>query len=143
MLSFLSGVISEEDRIRVLVVEDNPIQQKVAALMLRRLGAVVDIAENGDKAVLASERITYTFLLMDCQMPVMDGFSATSRIRQRELSTREHVLIIGCSADSNREVCLIAGMDDFIEKPCTSSVLSELIERSKISQPLEVASNAC
>jgi two-component system sensor histidine kinase/response regulator len=102
----------------VLLVEDNDINQEVAAGMLRLSGLLVDIAENGQEALDQIRRSEYDIVLMDMQMPVMDGVTATQEIRQ--LDEYQHVPIVAMTANarqSDRELCLAAGMVDFITKP--------------------------
>ena len=103
---------------RVLLVEDNDINQEVAAGMLRLSGLVVDIAENGQEALDQIRRSEYDIVLMDMQMPVMDGVTATQEIRK--LDEYQHVPIVAMTANArqtDRELCLTAGMVDFITKP--------------------------
>jgi two-component system sensor histidine kinase/response regulator len=105
--------------IRVLVAEDNPINQKVAAAMLDKLGVRADVVGNGREAVDIAEIVPYDLILMDCQMPELDGYQATSEIRLREGAGR-HVAIVAMTAEAmagSRERCLAAGMDDHIAKP--------------------------
>lgn len=115
----------------VLLVEDNPVNQKVAVKMLEKLGCRVDVAGNGKEAVAAIERIRYALVLMDCQMPEMDGFEATKVIREREGGDR-HTPIIAMTANAaaeDRDHCLNVGMDDFISKPVTAQVLASVLDR--------------
>ena len=105
--------------IRVLVAEDNPINQKVAAAMLDKLGARADVVGNGREAVDIAGIVPYDLILMDCQMPELDGYRAASAIRLREGAGR-HVAIVAMTAEAmtgSRERCLAAGMDDYIAKP--------------------------
>ncbi|MCC6141683.1 MAG: response regulator [Nitrospira sp.] len=120
---------------KILVAEDNIINQKVAVRMFERLGHRVDVAANGLEAVEALSRITYDLVFMDCQMPEMDGFGATREIRRREQAAspaRRRTPIIAMTANAmpgDREVCLQAGMDDYVSKPVTSEVLAAVFER--------------
>jgi len=116
---------------RILVVEDNPINQQVASGWLQRLGCRADVAANGFEALEALYRIAYSAVLMDCQMPEMDGFQATAEIRRREGSGR-HTPIIAMTANAmqgDRERCLAAGMDDYIAKPVRIEDLESVLRR--------------
>jgi PAS domain S-box-containing protein len=111
---------------KVLVVEDNAVNQKVAAIILEKFGCRVDLAANGREALEASMRIVYDCIFMDCQMPEMDGFEATTAIRQRELQTGQRVPIIAMTANamqSDRKRCLEAGMDHYLSKPVQAEEL--------------------
>lgn len=116
---------------KVLVVEDNSVNQKVARRMLEKLGCVVDMATNGHEAVDLTGRFQYDFVFMDCHMPEMDGYEATRAIRSRELVTQcERVHIIALTANAmgkDRELCRDAGMDDFISKPVKIEELSRAL----------------
>jgi CheY-like chemotaxis protein len=116
---------------RVLVVEDNPINQAVAEGMLENLGFAVELAENGALAVEAVRRGQFALVLMDCQMPVMDGYAATQAIRALEKAEgRTAVRIIGLTASAqlqDRERCLAAGMDDYLAKPYSQDALAQKV----------------
>jgi signal transduction histidine kinase/CheY-like chemotaxis protein len=116
---------------RLLVAEDNAVNQRVATVMLAKLGYRVDVVENGAEAVEALHRAPYAAVLMDCQMPVMDGYEATRLIRQRESADR-HTPIIALTASamaSDQARCLAVGMDDYITKPIRMERLSEVLVR--------------
>ncbi len=107
-------------RLRVLVVEDNPVNQRVAKKMLETLGCAVDVALDGANAVVATRDVHYDVVLMDVQMPVMDGYDATRAIRAREAEGWRRTYIIAMTANAmegDRELCLTAGMDDYLSKP--------------------------
>jgi len=118
---------------RVLLVEDNPVNREVAVGMLEALGCRTDAADNGWRAIEAMNDRVYDAVLMDCQMPVMDGLSATAEIRRRESSVgHARVPIIALTANAmegDRERCLAAGMDDFLSKPFTQQQLAALLQR--------------
>lgn len=109
---------------RVLVCEDNTVNQKVALYMLQRLNIRADVAANGKEAVEAAARISYNLILMDCQMPEMDGFEATQAIRRHEqaIGATERAAIVAMTANAmagDRDRCLAAGMDGYLVKPLT------------------------
>jgi signal transduction histidine kinase/CheY-like chemotaxis protein len=117
---------------RILVVEDNAVNQMVAVRLLEKLGYSADIAANGIEALSAVQRISYDLLLMDCQMPEMDGLEATTRLRQRETSGGKRIPIIAMTANAmmgDRENCLAAGMDDYLAKPVRIEELKAKLER--------------
>jgi two-component system, sensor histidine kinase len=118
---------------RILLVEDNAVNREVAVGMLESLGCETDTAENGWSALKAMNTATYDAVLMDCQMPVMDGLAATAEIRRREqTSGAARVPIIALTAnamDGDRERCLDAGMDDFLSKPFTQQQLATQLRR--------------
>ena len=121
-----------EFRARVLVAEDNVVNQKVAVRMLEKLGCRVDVVANGQEALKASAQIPYTVVFMDCQMPEMDGYAATAAIRAREAQTRDHLPVIAMTANAmqgDREQCLEAGMDDYVSKPVQLEDLMAILQK--------------
>jgi PAS domain S-box-containing protein len=117
--------------VRVLLAEDNLINQKVALTMLRRFGIQADVAATGGEALDALVGVSYDLVLMDCQMPEMDGFEATRRIRERERGTRR-LPVVAMTANAmvgDRERCLEAGMDDHIPKPVRVADLHRALAR--------------
>jgi CheY-like chemotaxis protein len=127
-------VISENDKrkIRVLVAEDNPVNQKVAQIMLKKIGLRGDMVANGQEAINALQTIPYDLVLMDCQMPEMDGFEATRFIRNDASVLNPRIPIIALTAftmQGDREKCIRAGMSDFIAKPIQHKDLAEMLAR--------------
>ena len=116
---------------RLLVAEDNPVNQLVAIRMLEKLGYRADVAANGAEAVEALMRIDYAAVLMDCQMPELDGFEATREIRRRQAAARRTPVIAMTAAatQSDRERCFDADMDDYISKPVRLAELGAVLAR--------------
>ncbi|HEV3200953.1 MAG TPA: response regulator [Bryobacteraceae bacterium] len=115
----------------VLVAEDNVVNQKVAALMLRKLGIGPDLAANGREAVSMFEKTPYDLIFMDCQMPELDGYAASREIRSLE-GSRRRVAIVAMTAEvmaGTREMCIEAGMDDYIPKPVKSDEMIEALRK--------------
>ncbi len=114
---------------RVLLVEDNLVNQKIASIQLARAGCRVDVASNGREAVDMTAQSPYDLIVMDCQMPVMDGYEATGEIRRRE-GTLHHTPIVALTAgamEEDRNHCLRSGMDDYLSKPVDVKLLLEVI----------------
>jgi CheY-like chemotaxis protein len=120
-----------EARLRVLVVEDNIVNQRLALGLLKRLGWTVSLACNGFEAITTLERENFGLVLMDVQMPVMDGLMATQEIRRR-LPPECQPAIIAFTANTlpgDREQCLAAGMDDYLSKPVDPAEMAAKLER--------------
>ncbi|MGB0561411.1 MAG: response regulator, partial [Spirulinaceae cyanobacterium] len=118
--------------LQILLAEDNVVNQKVARMTLKRLGYEVDVAANGLEAVEAVHRQPYDVVLMDVQMPEMDGFEATRQIGQ-DFASQKRPYIIAMTANAmqgDREACLAAGMDDYVSKPLKIEVLKQALERA-------------
>jgi PAS domain S-box-containing protein len=116
---------------KILLIEDNIVNQKVAMALLKRLGYSVEVANNGQEGLdrLAAE--SFDAILMDCQMPVMDGYEASRQIRQHEVTSNEHIPIIALTAHAMKgdaEKCYESGMDDYLTKPINHGLLKERLE---------------
>lgn len=114
----------------MLLAEDNMVNQKLASLILRKQGHRVDVVDNGYEAVRAATQLPYDVILMDCQMPEMDGFEATREIRRLEGDGR-HTPVVALTANAmkgDRERCLEAGMDVYVTKPFKPADLQQAIE---------------
>ena len=124
--------------LRILIAEDNPINQKLALLMLDKMGYSADVAGNGLEVLEAVKAKDYDVILMDCQMPEMDGFSATRSLRSDEdgrgvRGTQQGIQIIAMTANAmrgDREKCLDSGMDDYLSKPIRKSGLLEALQNA-------------
>lgn len=117
----------------ILVVEDNPVNQKIAMILLSRLGVKAELAANGQEAVDMFSNGKYSLILMDCQLPVMDGFSATRAIREIETANKSELLIpiiavTALAMTGDRERCVAAGMDDYLSKPIDKAILTSKME---------------
>ena len=130
-LPTISG--NDKHKMRILVVEDNPVNQKVAQAMMRKMGLRADVVANGKEAVDALQMIPYDLVLMDCQMPVMDGFEATRCVRQegsKALNPRIPIIAMtAATMQGDKEKCIQAEMSDFIAKPVQTKELAEMLAR--------------
>lgn len=118
--------------LRVLLVEDNRINQEVACGMLASLDVEVSVASNGQEALDALANAGYDIVLMDCQMPILDGYQATGRLRKDEQGSDRHQIVIALTANAlpeDRENCLAAGMDDYVSKPFSIDKLRKILTR--------------
>ena len=131
--------------LRVLLAEDHVINQQLAVKLIEKLGHTWEIAANGEEAVQRTAGQHYDVVLMDMQMPVMDGLAATRAIRLREAGTGKAIPIIALTANAmhgDRERCLQAGMDDYLSKPISITALSSVLARIAASA-VSSASSAC
>lgn len=128
----ISGIDLSKD-LRILAVDDHPVNQTFAKKLLKKLGFIyVDLAENGQQALDKIAANTYDIVLMDCQMPELDGYQATMKLREREKQTGSHLPVIALTANAmvgDREKCLKAGMDDYLSKPIKSDKLFAVMKK--------------
>jgi len=124
------------NHLRILLVEDNAVNQVLALRLLEKRGHTVAVAGNGKEALAALEKQSFDLVLMDVQMPEMDGFEATIAIREKEKTSGNHVPIIAMTAHAmvgDKERCLEAGMDDYISKPIRPEELNDFLKRHSLS----------
>ena len=128
----LHGARNTSETLRVLVAEDNPVNQRLAMRLLEKRGHEVSVAGNGREAVEALQGGSFDLVLMDVQMPEMDGLDATATIRKNEASGGKHQYIVALTAHAmkgDQEKCLAAGMDDYLTKPIRAQELEATIEK--------------
>jgi len=116
--------------LNILLAEDNPINRKVALIALKKLGLKADTAENGQEVLLALEEHHYDLVLMDIQMPEMDGIEATRIIRKRWSQGPKIIVVTSFEAEMCRDLCYDAGADDYLNKPVKMDELGAAIERN-------------
>ncbi len=126
--------LHDDTRTQILIVDDNSINQQVTNAMVEELGFATQVAENGEEALRAMDSRSFDLVLMDCHMPVLNGYDATREIRRREeeSATAKRTPVIAITADlmqSNRHRCLSAGMDDYVTKPFTEQQLRAVLDR--------------
>ncbi len=144
ILTRFSGRERKKQRVRILLAEDNVVNQKVALRILEKNGYRADPVANGLEVLRSLEKIPYDLILMDVQMPEMDGLEASRAIREKEQDKDRHIPIIAMTAHAmpeDRERCFEAGMDDYVSKPIQPKNLIEAIERGlgKFRRPVEIA----
>ena len=114
---------------RILMVEDNQINQRVGKLILQRAGFTIDLAGDGNEAVQAHKAQPYDIILMDCQMPTMDGFEASRQIRSLDVPQPVIIAVTANALAGERQRCLDAGMDDYLSKPFQAEQLVAMVKR--------------
>ena len=122
--------LKAETSLRIMMAEDNPINQRVGKLILQRAGFNIDLVGDGSEAFEAHRAHPYDLILMDCQMPMMDGFEASRQIRS--LTVQPQPVIIAVTANAlvgERERCLNAGMDDYLSKPFQAEQLVAVVKK--------------
>lgn len=121
----------ENANMRILVADDNPVNREVALRLLEKLGCAADGAANGQEAVDMHRTAAYALVLMDCDMPVLDGYRATQCIRELEGDARRTPIIAltAGTCGEERSKCLAAGMDDFMSKPLRPQIIADMLER--------------
>jgi CheY-like chemotaxis protein len=125
-----TGRHSQPNGLRILLAEDNPVNQAVATRLLQKLGHSFTVAHNGKEALSLLSTDLFDLLLIDIQMPEMDGLTATRMIREKERSTQDHLPIVAMTAHAmsgDRELCIQAGMDGYISKPINLQRLEDAI----------------
>jgi CheY-like chemotaxis protein len=133
-----SGPIDQPPRL--LLAEDNTVNQKLALRILSKMGYDVDVVKTGREALEALAQRSYRLVLMDCQMPEMDGFEATAHIRTQDRRLGTHTTIVALTAHAitgDRERCLAAGMDDYVTKPIDREVLQSTLEKWGCNPPVQ------
>jgi len=129
-------------QLRILLAEDNAVNQKLAVRLLEKRGHTVTVAGNGKEAVAAFQENTFDLVLMDVQMPEMDGFEATAAIREVEKQSGNHLPVIAMTAHAmvgDRERCLAAGMDDYLTKPIRPQDLNDMLTKYSPGAPAETS----
>lgn len=120
---------ANEGPLRILMAEDNPINQRVGKLILQRAGFDIDLVGDGNEALEAHRSNPYDLILMDCQMPTMDGFEASRQIRSLDQPQPIIVAVTANALVGERERCLEAGMDDYLSKPFQAEQLVALVKK--------------
>jgi CheY-like chemotaxis protein len=128
----MDAELGRKHPLRILLAEDNAVNQKLALRVLEQMGYRADVASNGIEAVESIERQKYDVILMDVQMPEMDGLDATREIRKLANTTQPHIVAMTANAmEGDREMCIAAGMNDYISKPIRVNELVEALLKAK------------
>jgi CheY-like chemotaxis protein len=128
--------------LNILLAEDNPVNRKVALIALKKLGLKADTAENGQEVLVALEGHHYDLVLMDIQMPEMDGIEATKIIRKRWSQGPKIIVVTSIEAEMCRDLCYDAGADDYLNKPVKMDELGAAIERNMGGIGLQTTADA-
>jgi CheY-like chemotaxis protein len=136
----LHSLRESRGRLRILLAEDNRVNQVLAVRLLEKRGHEVVVARNGEEALEALDKQAFDLILMDVQMPEMDGLQATAVIRKGEMKTGKHIPIIAMTAHAmagDKERCLEAGMDDYLTKPIRPEQLGDVLKRHSLATATE------
>jgi CheY-like chemotaxis protein len=134
--STLDSQLGSQHPLRILLAEDNVVNQKLALRLLDQMGYRADLASNGLEAIESLRRQIYDVILMDVQMPDMDGLEATRQIRHLTTTTQPHIIAMTANAmEGDREMCLAAGMDDYISKPIRVNQLVDTLMKAERKEP--------
>jgi len=128
--------------LNILLAEDNPVNRKMALIALKKLGLKADTAENGQEVLVALEEHHYDLVLMDIQMPEMDGIEATKIIRKRWSQGPKIIVVTSFEAEMCRDLCYDAGADDYLNKPVKTDELGAAIERNMGAIGLQTTADA-
>ena len=120
---------SDQARPLILVVDDNATMRKLVTAQLSKLGFASDMAVDGQEALDKIAEHPYKMVLMDVQMPTMDGIEATKRLRERETQTNQHTTLVALTGHCSRTDCIAAGMDDYVAKPMNIATLRKIVEK--------------
>jgi CheY-like chemotaxis protein len=128
----IDAELGKRHPLRILLAEDNAVNQKLALRILEQMGYRADVASNGIEAVESVERQTYDVILMDVQMPELDGLDATRDIRKLTSVTQPHIIAMTANAmEGDREMCIAAGMNDYIAKPIHVNELVDALMKAE------------